>query len=124
LQALAEPDAVVIAAGTRRLVGDLFEYRDLGVVEVKGIAAPVPAWQVLRASAVTSRFEALRGSALTPLVGRDEEIDLLLRRWARAKAGARPGPPRRSPRPLDTGLRLVHRGIRYPRSQRSKGAAR
>ena len=87
LQALAEPDAVVIAASTRRLVGDLFEYRDLGAVEVKGIAAPVPAWQVLRPSAVESRFEALRGSALTPLVGRDEEIDLLLRRWARAKAG-------------------------------------
>ena len=87
LQALAEPDAVVIAAGTRRLVGDLFEYRDLGAVEVKGIAGPVPAWQVLRPSAVASRFEALRGSALTPLVGRDEEIDLLLRRWARAKAG-------------------------------------
>jgi class 3 adenylate cyclase/predicted ATPase len=75
LQALAEPDAVVIAAGTRRLVGDLFDYRDLGAVEVKGIAGPVPAWQ------------ALRGSALTRLVGRDEEIDLLLRRWARAKAG-------------------------------------
>ena len=87
LQALAEPDAVVIAASTRRLVGDLFEYRDLGAVEVKGIAAPVPAWQVLRPSVVASRFEALRGSALTPLVGRDEEIDLLLRRWARAKAG-------------------------------------
>ena len=87
LQALAEPDAVVIAAGTRWLVGDLFEYRDLGAIEVKGIAAPVPAWQVLRPSAVESRFEALRGSALTPLVGRDEEIDLLLRRWTRAKAG-------------------------------------
>jgi class 3 adenylate cyclase/predicted ATPase len=87
LQALAEPDAVVIAAGTRWLVGDLFEYRDLGAIEVKGIARPVPAWQVLRPSAVASRFEALRGSALTPLVGRDEEIDLLLRRWARAKAG-------------------------------------
>ena len=87
LQALAEPDAVVIAAGTRRLVGDLFEYRDLGAVEVKGIAGPVPAWQVLRPSVVASRFEALRGSALTRLVGRDEEIDLLLRRWARAKAG-------------------------------------
>jgi class 3 adenylate cyclase len=87
LQALAEPDAVVIAAGTRRLVGDLFEYRDLGAVEVKGIAAPVQAWQVLRPSAVASRFEALRGSALSPLVGRDEEIDLLSRRWARAKAG-------------------------------------
>jgi class 3 adenylate cyclase len=86
-QALAEPDAVVIAAGTRRLVGELFEYRDLGTVEVKGIAAPVPAWQVLRPSAVASRFEALRGSALTRLIGRDEEIDLLLRRWARAKVG-------------------------------------
>jgi class 3 adenylate cyclase/predicted ATPase len=87
LQALAEPDAVVIAAGTRRLVGDLFECRDLGTVAVKGLAEPVPAWQVLRPSAVASRFEALRGAALTRLVGRDEEIDLLLRRWARAKAG-------------------------------------
>src|SRR5207302_10142110 len=85
--ALAEADAVVIAAGTRRLVGDLFEYRDLGAVEVKGIAGPVPAWQVLRPSAVASRFEALRGAALTRLVGRDEEIDPLLRRCARAKAG-------------------------------------
>jgi class 3 adenylate cyclase/predicted ATPase len=87
LQTLAEPDTVVIAGGTRRLVGDLFEYRDLGAVEVKGIAAPVPAWQVLRPSGVASRFEALRGSVLTPLVGRDEEIDLLARRWACAKAG-------------------------------------
>jgi class 3 adenylate cyclase/predicted ATPase len=87
LQSLAEPDAVVIAAGTRRLVGDLFEYRDLGAVKVKGIAGPVPAWQVLRPSGVESRFEALRGAPLTRLVGRDEEIDLLLRRWARAKAG-------------------------------------
>jgi AAA ATPase domain len=87
LEALAEPGSVVIAAGTRRLLGDLFEYRDLGIVEVKGIAEPVPVWQVLRPSAVVSRFDALRGSVLSPLVGRDEEIDLLLRRWARAKAG-------------------------------------
>jgi class 3 adenylate cyclase len=87
LQALAEPDAVVIAASTRRLVGNLFEYRDLGAVELKGIAAPVPVWQVLRPSIVASRFEALRGSALTRLVGRDEEIELLLRRWVRAKEG-------------------------------------
>src|SRR5499427_8985047 len=87
LQALAEPDTVVIAAGTRRLIGDLFEYRDLGSVAVKGIAGPVPVWQVLRPSDVESRFEALRGAALTSLVGRDEEIDLLLRRWTRAKVG-------------------------------------
>src|SRR5215472_4192847 len=87
LQAVAEPDTVVIAASTRRLTGDLFEYRDLGAVQLKGIAGPVSAWQALRPSAVASRFEALRGAALTPLVGRDEEIDLLLRRWASAKAG-------------------------------------
>ena len=87
LQALAEPGAVVIAAGTRRLLGDLFEYRDLDTVEVKGIATPVSAWQVLRPSGVASRFEALRGAALTSLVGREEEIDLLLRCWARAKVG-------------------------------------
>ena len=84
---MADPNAVVIAASTRSLVGDLFEYRGLGAVEVKGIAAPVPAWQVLQPSGVESRFEALRGAPLTPLVGRDEEIDLLLRRWARAKSG-------------------------------------
>src|SRR6516165_4493013 len=87
LQTLAEPDTVVIAASTRRLVGDLFEYRDLGAVEVKGIAAPVPVWQVSLPRIVPSRFEALHGAALTRMVGRDEEIDLLLRRWGRAKAG-------------------------------------
>jgi class 3 adenylate cyclase len=87
LQALTEPDTVVIAASTRRLIGDLFEYRNLGEKELKGIAGPVSAWQALRPSGVESRFEALRGSALTPLVGRDKEIDLLLRRWARAKSG-------------------------------------
>jgi class 3 adenylate cyclase/predicted ATPase len=87
LQALAEPNAVVIASSTRRLVGNLFECRDLGAVEVKGIDAPIPAWQVLHPSVVASRFEALRGSTLGPLVGRDYEIDLMLRRWARAQSG-------------------------------------
>jgi class 3 adenylate cyclase len=87
LQVLAEPDTVVIAAGTRRLTGDLFEYRDLGEIELKGIAQPVSRWRVLRPSAVASRFEALRGAVLTPLVGRGEEVDLLLRRWERAKRG-------------------------------------
>jgi len=87
LQGLAEPGAVVIAASTRRLVGGLFEYRDLGAVDLKGIVEPVPAWQVLRPSVVASRFEAMHGSLLSPLFGRDEEIDLLLRRWAHARAG-------------------------------------
>src|ERR1700741_4977807 len=66
LQALAEPDAVIITGGTRRLGGDLCEPRPPGPVEVKGLAAPVPAWQVLRRSVFASRFEALRGSALSP----------------------------------------------------------
>jgi class 3 adenylate cyclase/predicted ATPase len=87
LQTLAEPETVVIATSTRSLVGDLFEYRDLGAVEVKGIAEPVSTWQVLRPSAVASRFEALRGSTLTRLVGRDGEIALLLHRWETAKKG-------------------------------------
>ena len=87
LQALAEPDTVVLAASTRRLTGDLFEYRDLGEIELKGIVGPVSAWLALRPSAVASRFEALRGSALSPLIGRDDEIGLLLHRWARARAG-------------------------------------
>ena len=59
----------------------------MGEIELKGITGPVSAWQALRPSAVASRFEALRGSVLTPLVGRDEEIALLLRRWYRAKTG-------------------------------------
>src|SRR5262249_31360961 len=68
LQALADPGAVLIAASTHRLVGDLFEYRDLGPIEMKGIVNPVSAWQVLRRSTVASRFEALRGSTLTGLI--------------------------------------------------------
>jgi class 3 adenylate cyclase len=86
LQTLAEPGAVVIASSTRSLTGGLFEYRDLGTVALKGFAEGMAAWQVLGASAVGSRFEALR-TTTTPLVGRDEEIELLMRRWAQAKAG-------------------------------------
>jgi class 3 adenylate cyclase len=86
LQALAEPSAVVIASSTRRLTGGLFEYRDLGDIALKGFAEEVPAWQVLRVGIAESRFEALRATT-TPLVGRDEEIELLLRRWEQAKAG-------------------------------------
>jgi class 3 adenylate cyclase/predicted ATPase len=87
LQALAEPSTVVIGPQTRRLLGDLFECRDLGDVEVKGFPEPVHAYQVVRESGVESRFEALHGAALTPLVGREEEIGLLQRQWHRAKGG-------------------------------------
>jgi len=87
LQALAEPGAVVIAPSTRRLTGGLFEYVDLGAVELRGLGAPVMAARVLRGSAAESRFEALHGHDLTPLVGRDEELALLQRRWQQAKAG-------------------------------------
>jgi predicted ATPase/class 3 adenylate cyclase len=86
LQALAEPGAVVIAAATRRLTGGLFEYRDLGTTALKGFAENVAAWQVLGASAIESRFEAMRATT-TPLIGRDEEIGLLMRRWEQTKQG-------------------------------------
>ena len=86
LQALAEPDTVVIDGSTRRLVGGLFEYRALGSVSIKGFGDPVPVWQVIGASAVDSRFEALRVTR-TPLLGRDEEIELLMRRWQQVKRG-------------------------------------
>jgi class 3 adenylate cyclase/predicted ATPase len=85
LQGNAEPNTVVIAESTRKLLGNLFDLQDLGAKDLKGIG-PVPAWAALRASSIESRFEALR-TATTPLVGRDEEIELLMRRWAQAKAG-------------------------------------
>ena len=87
LQALAEPGAVVIADGTRRLLGNLFELKDLGARDLKGIAGPARAWAALRASSVGSRFDALHTTGLTALVGREEESELLLRRWSRAKTG-------------------------------------
>ena len=76
----------VIADSTRRMLGGLFDYRDLGTLPVAGIDRPVQVWRVLGASLVGSRFEALR-AASTPLVGREEELALLMRRWERAKAG-------------------------------------
>jgi len=88
LQALAEPNTVVIDPRTRRLIGNLFEYRDLGAVALKGFAEPVHSYEVLRASVMESRFEALRPPELTPLVGRAEEIELLRRLWAQAQAGS------------------------------------
>jgi class 3 adenylate cyclase len=87
LQEQAPPNAVLIDANTRGLIGDLFEYRDLGLTALKGFTEELRVWQVLRPSELQNRFRALRSSTLTPFVGREDELELLLRRWARAAAG-------------------------------------
>src|SRR5215467_8239509 len=86
LQGLARPGTLVIAESTRRQIGTLFEVEDLGPQPLTGFAGPQHVWRVVGESGVLSRFEALR-SETTPLVGRDEELDLLLRRWQQAKTG-------------------------------------
>jgi predicted ATPase/class 3 adenylate cyclase len=85
LQAFANPSTVLISESTRRLTEGHFEFRNLGPVALKGWADPIPAWQVLGTSEVESRFEAQHKTRLTPLIGRDEEIELLLRRWQHSK---------------------------------------
>lgn len=87
LQAIADPSAVVIAETTRTLLGNLFEFQDLGSRELKGISMPVRAWTALRPSHTESRFDALHATGLTRLVGRREEIELLQRRWSSARMG-------------------------------------
>src|SRR5262245_55823804 len=87
LQEIAEPSMVVIWASTRRLLGNRLQPEHLGPRNLKGLARPARAWAALRASSVASRFEALHATGLTTLVGRDEESELLLRRWLRAKSG-------------------------------------
>jgi len=87
LQGVAEPNSVVIAESTRKLVGNLFELEDLGAKDLKGISGPMRVWAALRSSSMESRFEALHVSGVTELVGREEELELLLRRWSKAKTG-------------------------------------
>jgi class 3 adenylate cyclase len=87
LQAVAAPGQVVIAEPTRRLLGASFELEDLGEHDLKGIARPVDAFAVTGERSVESRFEARSGLALLPMVGRDQELALLLERWTQAKAG-------------------------------------
>src|SRR5262249_50831290 len=105
LQALAEPGTIVVAASTRRLLGDLFRLRDLGRYEVKGIAGPLAAWAVEGLSDSESRFEAVHAAGLTDLIGREDELDFLLERQRLAwkgegqivlisgEAGVRQAPP-------------------------------
>jgi DNA-binding SARP family transcriptional activator len=87
LQALAAPGEIVIAASTHRLVGRMFDCRALSAVEMERLPQPAEAWQVRGEKAGVSRFEARRVGELSPLVGRQEEIELLLRRWDQAKLG-------------------------------------
>ena len=87
LQQFAEPGMVLISESTHQLTAGYFEYGDLGSIALKGWAEPIPAWQVLGISGVESRFEAQHKTRLTPLIGRDEEIELLLRRWQHAASG-------------------------------------
>jgi hypothetical protein len=88
LQEKAEPNSVVISPATYQLVTGLFECQDLGVQTLKGISASLSVYRVVRESEVQSRFEAAVRRGLTPLVGREEELGLLRRRWAQAQAGA------------------------------------
>jgi class 3 adenylate cyclase len=87
LQGAAEPNTVVISESTRKLLGSLFELEDLGRQELKGISGSTQAWSALRPASVEGRFEAMHAGDLTALVGREEELELLLRRWAKAKTG-------------------------------------
>src|ERR1700738_1751106 len=87
LQGIAKANMVVICDSTRRLLGNLFELEDLGPTDLKGITDPTRAWAALRASSAEGRFEAMHASGLTALVGREEEFELLLRRWSKAKTG-------------------------------------
>jgi predicted ATPase/class 3 adenylate cyclase len=87
LQALAGPGEVVISPATRRLAGGVFDYEDLGAQALKGIAQPVRPWRVLAERRTESRFEAQHAERLTSFVGRDQEVALLLERWARAMDG-------------------------------------
>jgi class 3 adenylate cyclase len=87
LQGLAAPGQVIVAEGTRHLVGGLFELEDLGEHWLKGFGEPVRAHRVIRPGRAVGRFEALHGASLIPMVGREQEIALLLDRWRQAKAG-------------------------------------
>jgi hypothetical protein len=87
LQGLAAPDTVVISGTTYQLVQGLFDCHDLGPHEVKGIATLLPVYRVLGESDTRSRFEVAVRTGLTPLVGRDEELGMLRKRWEQAKEG-------------------------------------
>ncbi len=87
LQALAEPNTVVVSESTRMQLGQMFELEDLGLIALKGFDKPVQAWRATGETGAASRSEMIHAGAPMPLIGRDEELDLLIRRWRQAKAG-------------------------------------
>jgi class 3 adenylate cyclase len=87
LQRLAQPGSIAISQATRGLLGGLFELADLGPKHLKGFAQPVGAWRVIGLASAESRFEAMHTTGLTPLVGREHELGLLLERWSLARGG-------------------------------------
>ncbi|SFM75386.1 Tetratricopeptide repeat-containing protein [Nitrosomonas nitrosa] len=87
LQALAKPDQLIIDLATKRLVGNEFEFLDLGASLLKGFDTPIQAWQILSIRPPASRFESYRSSQLAKFVGREQELSLLLGRWREAVGG-------------------------------------
>ena len=87
LQAIAEPNSVVVADGTRQLLGRLFDLEDLGLRFLKGISNPIPSWRVVGELAAESRFEAGQAQRGTGFFGREREVDLLMDRWVKAQNG-------------------------------------
>jgi class 3 adenylate cyclase len=87
LQGVAEPNTVAIAESTRKLLGNLFDLQDVGAKDLKGLDGQVRVWAPLRPASVESRFEAMHATGLIALIGREEELELLLRRWSKAKTG-------------------------------------
>ena len=87
LQGLAEPNTVVVSDRTHRLAGDVFDYDDLGAHDVKGLSEPIRVFRATAERVAASRFEATHRTGLTPFVGREGEIGLLVRRWEEAKEG-------------------------------------
>lgn len=87
LQGSADPNAIIVDDATRQLAGELFEFHDMGPLQVKGLAAPVHAWRVVGSRPAAGRFEARGAPALAPMLGRDDEYRLLVDLWQAARAG-------------------------------------
>src|SRR4029450_10244823 len=87
LQGLAAPNTIAIREATARLVQGYFDCQDLGAQTLRGVSQPLKVYRVLGASGIHSRFDIARARGLTPLVGREQEVGLLLERWAQAKSG-------------------------------------